>query len=66
MTPKLTRVVRLDSVPLDKAYYTDEGYLADRPVLTAAPGRGFQARKPQILSGQTHCHNARRRPHHEG
>src|SRR5699024_3509163 len=35
MTPKLTRVVRLDSVPLDKAYYTDEGYLADRPVLTS-------------------------------
>ena len=35
MTPKLTRVVRLDSVPLDKAYYTDEGYLVDRPILTS-------------------------------
>lgn len=35
MTPKLTRVVRLDSAPLDKAYYTDEGYLVDRPILTS-------------------------------
>ena len=35
MTPKLTRVVRLDSVPLSKAYYTDEGYLVDRPILTS-------------------------------
>lgn len=35
MTPKLTRVVRLDSVPLSKAHYTEEGYLVDRPILTS-------------------------------
>lgn len=35
MAPKLRRVVRLDSVPLSKAYYTEEGYLMDRPILTS-------------------------------
>lgn len=34
-SPKLRRVVRLDSIPLQKAYYTEEGYLRDRPVLTS-------------------------------
>ena len=33
--PKLTRVIRLDSVPLGKAYYTEEGYLRDKPILTS-------------------------------
>lgn len=33
--PKLRRVVRLDSIPLTKAYYTDEGYLMDKPILTS-------------------------------
>lgn len=33
--PKLTRVYRLDSIPLGKAVYTEEGYLKDRPVLTS-------------------------------
>ena len=34
MTPKLTRVVRLDSLPLNQTYFTEEGYLVDRPILT--------------------------------
>lgn len=34
-TPKLTRVYRLDSIPLGKAAYTEEGYLKDRPILTS-------------------------------
>lgn len=34
-TPKLTKVYRLDSIPLGKAVYTEEGYLRDRPVLTS-------------------------------
>lgn len=33
--PKLTRVYRLDSIPLGKATYTEEGYLRDRPILTS-------------------------------
>lgn len=33
--PKLTRVYRLDSIPLGKAVYTEEGYLRDRPILTS-------------------------------
>ena len=33
--PKLTKVYRLDSVPLGKAVYTEEGYLRDRPILTS-------------------------------
>lgn len=35
MTPKLTRVVRLDSLPLNQTYFTSEGYLIDRPILTS-------------------------------
>lgn len=35
MTPKLTRVLRLDNVPLKKATYTEEGYLEDTPILTS-------------------------------
>ena len=35
MTPKLTRVVRLDSLPLNQTYFTSEGYLVDRPILTS-------------------------------
>ncbi|GHU51750.1 hypothetical protein AGMMS49975_06170 [Clostridia bacterium] len=33
--PKLTRVTRLDAIPLEKAHYTDEGYLVDNPVVTS-------------------------------
>lgn len=36
--PKLRRVRRLDSIRLDKnnsTYFTDEGYLVDRPILTS-------------------------------
>lgn len=32
--PKLNRVIRLDSIPLDQTYFTEEGYLRDRPILT--------------------------------
>ena len=35
MAPKLTRVVRLDSLPLNQTYFTAEGYLVDRPILTS-------------------------------
>ena len=35
MTPKLNRVIRLDSVPLGRAFFTDEGYLMDKPILTS-------------------------------
>ena len=35
MTPKLTKVIRLDSLQLNQTYYTDEGYLIDRPILTS-------------------------------
>lgn len=34
MPPTLKRVVRLDSIPIRKAVFTDEGYLVDKPVLT--------------------------------
>ena len=34
MNSKLTRVIRLDSMPLFRANFTSEGYLEDRPVLT--------------------------------
>lgn len=34
MAPKLTKVIRLDSIRLDNTYYTQEGYLKDRPILT--------------------------------
>ena len=33
--PALTRVVRLDSLPITKAQYTKEGYLIDTPILTS-------------------------------
>lgn len=33
--PKFLRVVRMDSVPLQKAYFTEEGYLRDKPILTS-------------------------------
>jgi hypothetical protein len=33
--PKLTRVRRLDSVPIEKVEYTEEGYLIDNPVVTS-------------------------------
>ena len=33
--PKLTQVIRLDSLPLTKASFTPEGYLKDRPILTS-------------------------------
>ncbi len=35
MPPTLTKVVRLDSLPIVSTYYTEEGYLKDRPVLTS-------------------------------
>lgn len=35
MPPKLRRVVRLDSLPLNDTYYTEEGYLHDEPILTS-------------------------------
>lgn len=34
MTPKLSNVIRLDSLPLGQTYFTPEGYLKDRPILT--------------------------------
>lgn len=33
--PKLKRMVRLDSLPMGQTYYTPEGYLVDRPILTS-------------------------------
>lgn len=35
MNPKLRSVIRLDSLPLNQTYYTPEGYLVDRPILTS-------------------------------
>ena len=35
MTPKLQRVIRLDSLPLGQTMFTHEGYLMDRPILTS-------------------------------
>jgi len=32
---QLRRVIRLDSVPMQKAYFTPEGFLKDKPVLTS-------------------------------
>ncbi|GHU91244.1 hypothetical protein FACS1894202_12340 [Clostridia bacterium] len=34
-TPTLTRVIRFDAIPLEKAQYTDEGYLVDNPIVTS-------------------------------
>ena len=33
-TPKLTRVMRLDSIPVGKAEWTDEGFLVDKPIVS--------------------------------
>lgn len=33
--PKLVRVIRLDSLPLGDTYFTEEGYLRDKPILTS-------------------------------
>ena len=33
--PKLSRVYRLDSSPVNSTYFTEEGYLVDHPVLTS-------------------------------
>ena len=33
--PKLSQVIRLDSLPLNQTYFTPEGYLMDRPILTS-------------------------------
>lgn len=35
MAPKLKRVIRLDNLPLNQTYFTKEGYLVDRPILTS-------------------------------
>ena len=35
MPTKLTRVIRLDSLPLNQTYFTEEGYLIDRPIMTS-------------------------------
>lgn len=35
MNPTLTRVIRLDSLPASQTFFTDEGYLRDRPILTS-------------------------------
>lgn len=35
MSLKLSKVIRLDSLPLHGAYFTTEGYLIDRPILTS-------------------------------
>lgn len=34
MAPTLRSVTRLDSLPLNQTYFTPEGYLIDRPILT--------------------------------
>ena len=33
--PLLKRVIRLDSTPLNRAFFTEEGYLIDTPILTS-------------------------------
>lgn len=33
--PKLSQVIRLDSLPLNQTYFTPEGYLMDRPMPNA-------------------------------
>lgn len=35
IAPRLKRVVRLDSIKLDKTYWTGEGYLIDHPIVTS-------------------------------
>jgi hypothetical protein len=34
-TPKLRKVIRLDSIKLDDTYFTQEGYLRDNPIVTS-------------------------------
>lgn len=34
-SPHLLNVIRLDSLPLNQTYFTPEGYLRDRPILTS-------------------------------
>lgn len=34
-TPHLLNVMRLDSLPLEQTFFTPEGYLRDRPILTS-------------------------------
>lgn len=34
MAPSLKNVIRLDSLPLDQTFFTPEGYLIDRPIVT--------------------------------
>jgi len=34
MPPSLAKVIRLDNLPLNQTYFTSEGYLVDRPILT--------------------------------
>lgn len=41
---KLERSMRLDSIPIDKTYYTEEGYLVDQPIVTTTGI--FEYRKP--------------------
>lgn len=35
MAPKLNKVIRLDSLPANQTFFTPEGYLMDRPILTS-------------------------------
>lgn len=35
MPPKLNRVIRLDSLPLNQTFFTPEGYLIDKPIVTS-------------------------------
>ncbi len=35
MPPKLNKVIRLDSIPLESTHFTPEGYLIDRPIVTS-------------------------------
>lgn len=35
MAPKLNKVIRLDSLPANQTFFTPEGYLIDRPILTS-------------------------------
>lgn len=35
MTPKPSKEIRLDSIPLESTHFTPEGYLIDRPIVTS-------------------------------
>ena len=41
--PKLSRVIRLDSLPVNSTYFTEEGYLVDNPPGAAASRGSLQA-----------------------